>query len=80
VVGIGLVILLYPSITEGINNDDYDHIGKEKIVLNLYKQGKKIRNIAKKRIRMSLRDISIILRKNQVNHGTEIIDDALNII
>jgi hypothetical protein len=69
---------LYPFITEGINNDDYDHIGKE---VNCYtSKAKRFATLQKKRIRMSLRDISIILRKSQVNHGTAIIDDALNII
>jgi hypothetical protein len=51
-----------------INNNEYDHIGRERKVLELYNQGKSTRDIAKE-IRMSLRDISIILRKNQVSHG-----------
>ena len=51
-----------------INNNDYDHIERERKVIELYNQGKYTRNIAKE-LRMSLRDISIILRKNQVNHG-----------
>ena len=29
------------------NSNDYDHIGREKTVLNLYNQGKNIRDIAK---------------------------------
>ena len=40
-------------------------IPKEK-VLDLYKQGKNTRDIEKE-LRMSLRDISVILKKNQVN-------------
>ena len=43
-------------------------IERERKVIELYNQGKYTRNIAKE-LRMSLRDISIILRKNQVNHG-----------
>ncbi|HEY6884246.1 MAG TPA: hypothetical protein VI278_09440 [Nitrososphaeraceae archaeon] len=49
------------------NNNDYDHIGREKHVIELYKQGKSTRDIAKE-LWMSLRDISAILRNNQVNH------------
>src|SRR5438874_11318806 len=51
-----------------INNNDYDYTERERIVLDLYNQGKNTRDIAKE-LRMSLRDISIILRNNQVNHG-----------
>jgi DNA-binding CsgD family transcriptional regulator len=50
------------------NNNDFHHIGRERIVLDLYNQGKTTRDIAKE-LRMSLRDISIILRDNQVSHG-----------
>jgi DNA-binding NarL/FixJ family response regulator len=50
------------------NSNDYDHIEREKKVLELYRQGKSTRYIAKE-LRMSLRDISIILIKCQVNHG-----------
>jgi hypothetical protein len=50
------------------NNNDYDHLGREKQVIDLYKQGKNTRDIAKE-LRMSLRDISIILRNNHVMHG-----------
>ena len=49
------------------NNNDYDHIGRERKVIELYKQGKNTRDIAKE-LRMSLRDISIILRNNHVSH------------
>jgi FixJ family two-component response regulator len=50
------------------NNNDYDYTEREKKVIELYNQGKNTRNIAKE-LRMSLRDISIILRNNQVSHG-----------
>jgi hypothetical protein len=57
------------------NNNDYDHIGREKHVIELYKQGKNTLDIAKE-LRMSLRDISIILRNNQVNHGIVVTDNT----
>jgi DNA-binding CsgD family transcriptional regulator len=57
------------------NNNDYDHIGREKQVIELYEQGKNTRDIAKE-LRMSLRDISIILRNNQVKHGIVIMGDG----
>ena len=57
-----------------INNNDYDYIERERIVLDLYNQGKTTRDIAKE-LRMSLRDISTILRKNHESHGIAIIDD-----
>ena len=44
-------------------NNDYDHIGREGQVIELYNQGKSTRDIAKE-LRMSLRDISIILNKH----------------
>ena len=50
------------------SNNNYDHIGRERNVIELYNQGKSTRDIAKE-LRMSLRDISIILRKFQVSHG-----------
>jgi transposase len=50
------------------NNNDYDHIGRERQVIELYKQGKSTRDIAKE-LRMSLTDISTTLRDNQVSHG-----------
>jgi DNA-binding NarL/FixJ family response regulator len=56
------------------NNNDYDHLGRERQVIELYKQGKSTRDIAKE-LRMSLRDISIILKKHGVNHGLASIDD-----
>jgi transposase len=59
------------------NNNAYDHLGRERQVIELYKQGKSTRDIAKE-LRMSLRDISIILRKDQVNHGIVITKDNDN--
>jgi hypothetical protein len=56
------------------NNNAYDHIGRERQVIELYNQGKSTRDIAKE-LRMSLRDISIILKKHGVNHGIASIDD-----
>jgi DNA-binding NarL/FixJ family response regulator len=61
------------------NNNDYNYIEREKKVLKLYDQGKSNRDIAKE-LRMSLRDISSILRKNHVSHGVSfpIIDNDSN--
>jgi DNA-binding CsgD family transcriptional regulator len=59
------------------NNNAYDHLGREKQVIELYNQGKSTRDIAKE-IRMSLRDITSILRKYQVNHGIVITKDNGN--
>jgi DNA-binding CsgD family transcriptional regulator len=55
--------------------NDYDHTEREKKVLDLYKQGKNTRDIAKE-LRMSLRDISTTLRSNQVNQGIVITDNS----
>ena len=57
------------------NNNAYDHLRRERQVIELYNQGKSTRDIAKE-LRMSLRDISIILRDNQVNHGIVITDNS----
>jgi hypothetical protein len=51
-----------------INNNNCDYKERERHVIELYDQGKSTRDIAKE-LRMSLRDISAILRKNQVTHG-----------
>ena len=61
------------------NNCDYDYNERERHVIGLYNQGKSTRDIAKE-LRMSLRDISSILRKNQVSHGISfpIIDNDSN--
>ena len=56
-------------------NNNYDE--REKKVLELYDQGKSTRDIAKE-LRMSLRDISIILRNSQLNHGIAITKDNEN--
>jgi hypothetical protein len=58
-------------------NNSYDYIERERRVLELYKQGKSTRYIAKE-LRMSLRDISAILRRNQVSHGIGIMDNDIN--
>ena len=47
---------------------------RERKVLELYDDGKNTRDIAKE-LRMSLRDISIILKKHGVNHGIASIND-----
>ena len=52
-------------------------ITRERQVVELYRQGKNTRDIAKE-LRMSLRDISTILRDNQVNHGIVITKDNDN--
>jgi DNA-directed RNA polymerase specialized sigma subunit len=57
------------------NSNDYDHIGRERHVIEQYKQGRNTRDIAKE-LRMSLRDISTILRDNQVSHGIVITDNS----
>jgi DNA-directed RNA polymerase specialized sigma subunit len=57
------------------NNNDYDYIERERLVIELYNQGKNTRDIAKE-LRMSLRDISTALRDNQVNHGIMITDNS----
>ena len=48
------------------STNDYNE--REGRVLGLYDQGKNTCEIAKE-LRMSLRDIGIILKKGQVNHG-----------
>src|SRR5437764_7473905 len=57
------------------NNTDCDYTKRDKNVLDLYKQGKTTRDIAKE-LRMSLRDISIILRKNQASHGIAMMNNV----
>jgi len=54
------------------SNDGYQSNQIE--VLELYNQGKSTRDIAKI-LRMSLRDISLILKNGGVNHGIAIIKD-----
>jgi hypothetical protein len=54
---------------------DYHSNEREKKVRDLYNQGRNTRDIAKE-LRMSLRDISVILRKNQVSHGIVIVDNG----
>ena len=74
--------MFYLKVTaEGIKmlstNNNYEHLGRERHVIELYKQGKSTRDIAKE-LRMSLRDISIILKKQGINHGIAIIRDNDN--
>jgi len=60
------------------NNNDCTYNEREKKVLELYDQGKNTREIAKE-LRMSLRDIGLILKKGQVNHGiVTIMNDGNN--
>ena len=61
------------------NNNTNDYNERESQVIELYDQGKNTREIAKE-LRMSLRDISFILKKGQVNHGitATIMDDRNN--
>jgi DNA-binding NarL/FixJ family response regulator len=59
------------------NNNTNDYNQREGRVLELYDQGKNTREIAKE-LRMSLRDISFILKKGQVNHGIVSIMDNGN--
>jgi len=59
------------------SNNDSDYTEREKQVLELYDSGKSTRDIAKT-LRMSLRDISFILKKNQVNQGIVINDNVNN--
>src|SRR6188472_1152852 len=61
------------SSTTNINS----YNDRERKVLELYDDGKNTRDIAKE-LRMSLRDISVILRKNQVSHGVVITKDNEN--
>ena len=65
---------LMVSTVLSINNNDYYYTERERKVIELYNQGKSTRDIAKE-LRMSLRDISIILKKHGVNHGLAMIDD-----
>jgi orotate phosphoribosyltransferase-like protein len=60
-------------LSTNINN----YNDRERKVLELYDNGKSTRDIAKE-LRTSLRDIGIILRKNQVSHGIVITKDKEN--
>ena len=59
------------------NNNNNDYNEREGRVLELYDQGKSTREIAKE-IRMSLRDIGIILKKGQVNLQDKKLKTAIN--
>ena len=60
-----LILLVEDNDMLSTKNNDYDYTERERQVIELYDQGKSTRDIAKE-LRMSLRDISIILRKYQV--------------
>jgi hypothetical protein len=60
-----------------LSTDINNYNDRERKVLELYDQGKSTLDIARE-IRMSLRDISVILRKNQVSHGNIITKDNEN--
>jgi DNA-binding NarL/FixJ family response regulator len=66
---------LYSSNFKIMSSNDYSE--RERQVLELYSQGKTTREIAKE-VRMSLRNISTILRKNQASHGILITKDNGN--
>jgi DNA invertase Pin-like site-specific DNA recombinase len=72
-----LIVTAEEKHMSSTNNNDYDYTEREKKVLELYDQGKSTRDIAKD-LRMSLRDISIIFRKNQASHGNVITNDNDN--
>src|SRR6476469_6807162 len=59
------------------NNNTNDYRERKGRVLELYNQGKNTREIAKE-LRMSLRDIGFILKRNQMNHGIVTIMDNGN--
>jgi DNA-binding NarL/FixJ family response regulator len=50
------------------NSNTNDHNERKGGVLELYEQGKSTHKIAEE-LRMSLRDIGFILKKDQVSHG-----------
>jgi DNA-binding NarL/FixJ family response regulator len=54
-----------------------DNTEREEKILEIYNQGKTTREIAKEQ-RLSLRDISLILKKHGVNHGITSIDNDHN--
>jgi DNA-binding NarL/FixJ family response regulator len=62
---------LYSSNFKIMSSSDYTE--RERQVLKLYDQGKTTLDIAKEQ-RLSLRDISLILKKHGVNHGITSID------
>jgi len=66
------------DISMSNNNNTNGSNEREGHVLELYDQGKSTRDIAKE-LRMSLRDIGYILKKDQVNHGiVTIVDNGNN--
>jgi DNA-binding NarL/FixJ family response regulator len=69
-----LIVTAEDNAMLSTSNNDYHYNEREKKVLELYKNGKNTRDIAKEQ-RLSLEDISIILKKHGVNHGIAMIDD-----
>jgi hypothetical protein len=61
-------VLSLSKKTENMSSNSYDYNEREKQVIELYDSGKSTRDIAKI-LRMSLRDISFILKKSEVNRG-----------
>jgi hypothetical protein len=61
------VFYLLVSAVLSTNNNDYDHIGRERKVIESYNQGKSTRDIAKE-IRMSLRDDDDDNKKSHSNN------------
>jgi DNA-binding NarL/FixJ family response regulator len=58
-------------------SSDNNNTEREEKVLELYSEGKTTREIAKE-LRISLRDISHILKKHGLSHGIAMIDDDDN--
>ena len=56
-----------------MSSDDYTE--RESKVIELYNQSKTTRDIAKEQ-RLSLRDISLILKKHGLSHGIAITEDS----
>ena len=62
-------------MSNNTNTNDFNE--REGRVLERYDQGKSTREIAKE-LRMSLRDIGFILKRNQASHGIIITDNGNN--
>lgn len=59
------------------NNNTNDYAERERKVIELYEQNKSTRYIAES-LRMSLRDIDIILNKHGLSHGIALVKDNGN--
>ena len=68
-----LIVTAEDKDTLSTNINNYND--RERKVLELYDDDKSTRDIAKE-LRMSLRDISVILRKCQVSHGVVIANNS----